>query len=53
MILLHVTDVASLAGFVILTFRLKTLFKFLVYFTSTVIYDWITIMGYSNHEFMA
>ena len=41
----------DLACFVTLTFRFKTLFKFFVYLFLYIIYDWITIMGYSQHEF--
>ena len=40
----------DLACFVTLTFRFKTLFKFFVYLFLYIIYDWITIMGYSQHE---
>ena len=45
------TICTDLACFVTLTFRFKTLFKFFVYLFLYIIYDWITIMGYSQHEF--
>ena len=45
------TIYTDLACFVTLTFRFKTLFKFFVYLFLYIIYDWITIMGYSQHEF--
>ena len=45
------TICTDLACFVTLTFQFKTLFKFFVYLFLYIIYDWITIMGYSQHEF--
>ena len=45
------TICADLARFVTLTFCFKTSFKFFVYLFLYIIYDWITIMGYSQHEF--
>ena len=45
------TICTDLACFVTLTFQFKTLFKFFVYLFLYIIYDWITTMGYSQHEF--
>ena len=45
-------NVANLSCFVMLTFWLKKLFTFFTYILSLyIIYDWITSMGYSKHEF--